>query len=186
MGRPTTAIQRKFGVEQWRTTTSYGGDRVKTTPPLGGTATTLINDAQGRTVEKRRHTAGVDSPFDTTTYTYNAAGMLGVLTDPAGNQWRYTYDLRGRLVAPTTPTPATAPSPTTPRAKSCPPRARSGDLLPQLDQRGAGVDQFEPRCLRRCDRLLQLRRSPPAHLQRPGPERGRRRDVCLPQVTSDR
>ncbi|WP_157591552.1 RHS repeat domain-containing protein [Saccharothrix syringae] len=99
MGRPTAAIQRKFAVEQWRTTTSYGGDRVKTTPPQGGTATTLINDAQGRTVEKRQHTAGVDSPYDTTTYTYNAAGLLKALTDPAGNQWRYTYDLRGRVVA---------------------------------------------------------------------------------------
>ncbi|WP_157621662.1 RHS repeat-associated core domain-containing protein [Saccharothrix sp. NRRL B-16348] len=99
MGRPTAAIQRKFGIEQWRTTTSYGGDRVKNTPPKGGTATTLINDAQGRTVEKRQHTGGVDSPFDTTTYAYNAAGLLSVLTDPAGNQWRYTYDLRGRLVA---------------------------------------------------------------------------------------
>ncbi len=99
MGRPTAAIQRKLGIEQWRTTTAYGGDRVKTTPPQGGTATTLINDAQGRTVEKRQHTAGVDSPFDTTSYTYNAAGLLSVLTDPDGNQWRYTYDLRGRLVA---------------------------------------------------------------------------------------
>ncbi|WP_146174076.1 RHS repeat-associated core domain-containing protein [Saccharothrix carnea] len=99
LGRPTAAILRKFGTEQWRTTTSYGGDRVKTTPPQGGTATTLINDAQGRTVEKRQHTAGVDSPFDATKYAYNAAGLLSTLTDPAGNQWRYTYDLRGRLIA---------------------------------------------------------------------------------------
>ncbi|QFZ19050.1 RHS repeat-associated core domain-containing protein [Saccharothrix syringae] len=99
LGRPTAAIFKKFDVEQWRTTTSYGGDRVHTTPPSGGTATTVISDAQGRTLEKRQYTAGLGSTYDTTRYAYNAAGLLETLTDPAGNTWRYHYDLRGRVVA---------------------------------------------------------------------------------------
>ncbi|MEV1120250.1 polymorphic toxin type 43 domain-containing protein [Actinosynnema sp. NPDC049800] len=98
LGRPTKATYRKFLQEQWHTTTTYGGDRVTTTPPPGGTVTTLINDAQGRTVEKWQHTGGIDSPHDATKYSYNAAGLLETLTDPDGNTWSYTYDLRGRLV----------------------------------------------------------------------------------------
>lgn len=109
--RPTAAIHRKLGVEQWRTTTSYGGDRVHTTPPRGGTATTLVNDAQGRTVEKRQYTAGLGSTYDTTSYDYNAAGLLEAVTDPAGNTWRYHHDLRGRVVA--TDDPDTGRSTTT-------------------------------------------------------------------------
>jgi RHS repeat-associated protein len=99
MGRPTTATFRKLAVDQWSTTTVYGGDRVVTTPPKGGTTTTLINDAQGRTLEKRQHTAGADSSYDATKYAYTAAGQLSTVTDPVGNVWRYTYDLRGRVVA---------------------------------------------------------------------------------------
>ncbi|XVV02659.1 RHS repeat-associated core domain-containing protein [Actinosynnema sp. CA-248983] len=99
LARPTAAIFRKLAIEQWRTTTVYGGDRILTTPPSGATATTLINDAQGRTLEKRQHTAGVGSAYDATKYTYTAAGQLATVTDPVGNVWRYTYDLRGRVVA---------------------------------------------------------------------------------------
>ncbi|MDQ2587992.1 type IV secretion protein Rhs [Saccharothrix yanglingensis] len=99
MGRPKATIFKSFGVEQWRTTTSYGGDRVHTTPPQGGTATTVVNDAQGRTVEKRQYTDGLGSAYDSTRYAYNHAGLLSTVTDPAGNQWHYTYDQRGRVVA---------------------------------------------------------------------------------------
>ncbi|GAA2692933.1 intein C-terminal splicing region/RHS repeat-associated core domain-containing protein [Actinosynnema pretiosum] len=99
MERPTAAIFRKLGVEQWRTTTAYGGDRVHSTPPSGGTATTIVSDAQGRTTEKRQYTAGLGSAFDATKYAYTASGLLSSVTDPAGNAWKYTYDLRGRLTA---------------------------------------------------------------------------------------
>nr|WP_158854672.1 RHS repeat-associated core domain-containing protein [Saccharothrix deserti] len=101
--RPIAAIFLKFRIEQWRTTTFYGGDRVHTTPPSGATATTLISDAQGRTVEKRQYTAGLGSAYDTTSYAYNSAGLLASVTDPAGNAWRYTYDLRGRPIAAADP-----------------------------------------------------------------------------------
>ncbi|WP_433270824.1 RHS repeat-associated core domain-containing protein [Actinosynnema sp. CS-041913] len=99
MERPTAAIFKKLGDEQWRTTTVYGGDRVHTTPPAGGTATTIVSDAQGRTLEKRQYTDGLGSAYDTTSYAYNHAGLLTSVTDPAGNVWRYTYDQRGRVVA---------------------------------------------------------------------------------------
>ncbi|WP_112270647.1 RHS repeat-associated core domain-containing protein [Lentzea terrae] len=99
MERPTASIYRKQAVEQWRTTTAYGGDRVHTTPPQGSAATTVISDAQGRTIEKRQYTAGLGSAFDATKYTYTPAGQLASVTDPVGNAWRYSYDLRGRKIA---------------------------------------------------------------------------------------
>ncbi|GAB2857010.1 RHS repeat-associated core domain-containing protein [Lentzea nigeriaca] len=103
MGRPTASIYRKYATEQWRTTTSYGGDRIHTTPPQGGTATTVISDAQGRTTEKRQYTASLGTAFDATKYTYTAAGQLESVTDPAGNVWRSTYDLRGRKIGSVDP-----------------------------------------------------------------------------------
>ncbi|MFI7578246.1 RHS repeat-associated core domain-containing protein [Micromonospora sp. NPDC049497] len=102
-GRQTAQALIANGVEKWRTTTAYGGDRVHTTPPLGGTATTTINDAQGRTVAlrqyKNRADVGSDDPtkFDKTTHTYTLLGQLKSVTDVTGvNVWSYTYDLRGR------------------------------------------------------------------------------------------
>ncbi|ACU38695.1 RHS repeat-associated core domain-containing protein [Actinosynnema mirum] len=99
MGRVTAAIFRVDDVEKWRTTTAYSGDQVHTTPPAGSPATTIINDAQGRTTEKRQYENGIGSTYDATKYTYNAAGLLETVTDPAGNTWRYGYDLRGRKVS---------------------------------------------------------------------------------------
>jgi hypothetical protein len=49
---------------------------VVTTPPKGGTTTTLINDAQDRTLEKRQHTAGADSSYDATKFAYTARAVL--------------------------------------------------------------------------------------------------------------
>jgi RHS repeat-associated protein len=90
--------------EKWRTVISYGGDRTNVVPPAGGTATTTIIDARGRTVElrqyKNRSDVGSDtaSTFDRTTYTYTGFDELASMTDPAGNTWRYSYDQRGRLI----------------------------------------------------------------------------------------
>ncbi|MEJ3750926.1 RHS repeat-associated core domain-containing protein [Actinomycetes bacterium KLBMP 9797] len=97
--RETTEIFRSYGTEKWRTLTTYGGDRVAITPPAGGTATTTITDANGKTVELRQHTGGTPSSgYDATRYTYTRGGELATVTDAAGNLWRYTYDLRGRKV----------------------------------------------------------------------------------------
>ncbi|MCN0154004.1 RHS repeat-associated core domain-containing protein [Salinispora arenicola] len=102
-GRPTAQILIGDGVEKWRTTTSYGGDRVHTIPPAGGTATTTITDAHGRTSGLRQYKnpadVGSDDPatFDATTYTHTPLGQLKTVTDVTGaNTWSHTYDLRGR------------------------------------------------------------------------------------------
>ncbi|HWG98759.1 MAG TPA: RHS repeat-associated core domain-containing protein, partial [Pilimelia sp.] len=85
-------------VEKWRTTMAYEGDRTMVTPPAGGVATTALTDAKGRTVELRQHTTtqGVAGAYDRTRYHYNRKNQLTRLTDPAGNEWTYAYDVQGR------------------------------------------------------------------------------------------
>jgi YD repeat-containing protein len=99
-GRTKAEIFQPYNVERWRTTTGYGGDRIDTTPPAGGTATSTINDARGRTVELRQYQTPTPtgSSFDTTSYDYDRKGQLVGVTDPAGNEWRYVYDMRGRQI----------------------------------------------------------------------------------------
>ncbi|MFC4959329.1 polymorphic toxin-type HINT domain-containing protein, partial [Streptomyces mauvecolor] len=84
------------------TTTQYGGDRVTVTPPLGATPTTTITDAAGHTTELRQYHANVPTgpagPYDSTTYSYDPAGHLASLTDPAGSVWIWIYDQLGRQV----------------------------------------------------------------------------------------
>lgn len=86
-------------VEKWRTTTRYAGDRTLVTPPSGGTPTTTISDASGRTVELREHTTatGVDGPYDATAYHYDGRDKLSSVEDTLHNRWSYTYDAKGRL-----------------------------------------------------------------------------------------
>ncbi|MDM4721035.1 RHS repeat-associated core domain-containing protein [Micromonospora sp. WMMA1363] len=116
-GRQTAQILLANGVEKWRTTTSYGGDRVHTTPPTGGTATTTITDAHGRTTALRQYKnptdLGSDDPatFDKTSYAYTLLGQLKTVTDVTGaNAWSYTYDLRGRQTQAVDPDKGTTTS----------------------------------------------------------------------------
>ncbi|MEJ3750147.1 RHS repeat-associated core domain-containing protein [Actinomycetes bacterium KLBMP 9797] len=102
-GRKTAEVYVAGATEKWRTTFAYGGDRVHETPPAGGTPSTRVSDARGQVVELRQHHgSGADdsgangSGFDAIRYTYTKAGLLESATDPAGNTWRYGYDLRGR------------------------------------------------------------------------------------------
>ncbi len=96
-GRPTASIFQSLGVEQWRSSTAYGGDHVDVTPPTGGTAKSTYTDVRGRTTELRQyHGAAPSGAFDATRYTYTDASQLATTTDPAGNIWRFGYDLRGR------------------------------------------------------------------------------------------
>jgi RHS repeat-associated protein len=98
-GRVTATIVQPRGVEAWRTSTRYGGDHVETTPPAGGTATSVVTDALGRTVALKQYATG--APVDsgtTTTYTYDRKGALSSVTDTAGNTWQYTNDVRGRQI----------------------------------------------------------------------------------------
>ena len=103
VSRPTAEIFQPYNVERWRTTTAYGGDRLDVTPPAGGTSTSTVLDAQGRTRALRLYTGAAPTPFtagtwDETTYTFNGKGQLSEVTDPAGNKWIHTYDLLGRQI----------------------------------------------------------------------------------------
>ncbi|HWG99191.1 MAG TPA: polymorphic toxin-type HINT domain-containing protein [Pilimelia sp.] len=103
-GRVTDEIFLKLGVEQWRTVTSHGGDRVSVDPPVGGTPTTTVTDARGRTTALWQYLgAAPTGAHQDTTYAYDHAGRLATVTDPAGNQWTYGYDLRGRQVSAVDP-----------------------------------------------------------------------------------
>lgn len=103
-GRPMYEIFQVEGQEKWRTITGYGGDRVHTTPPDGGVATTVINDARDRTVELRQYHGGTPTGgYDATSYEYTPRDELAAVTDPAGNMWTYMYDQRGRKVQSTDP-----------------------------------------------------------------------------------
>jgi len=96
-GRPRLTTLWSMGVPQWATATAYGGDRVSITPPDGGTATTTVTDARGRTTQLLQYHADTPTgPADLTSYTYTSSDQLASVTDPAGNVWRYEYDLLDR------------------------------------------------------------------------------------------
>ncbi|MET9914305.1 RHS repeat-associated core domain-containing protein [Streptomyces sp. NPDC006476] len=95
-GRVTDAIARKFGDEQYRTKTIYGGDRTTVIPPKGGTATTVITDAQDRTTDRLQYTDAARTASQKTHYTYGKWDEPLTVTDPADNIWTYTFDARGQ------------------------------------------------------------------------------------------
>ena len=101
-GRVTATALVANGLEKWRTTTAYGGDRTHWTPPQGGTASTTITDVRGQTTAVRQYRSFADvgsanpATYDQVAYTYTLQGQLATMTDAAGNVWSYTYDLRGR------------------------------------------------------------------------------------------
>jgi len=101
--RPTDQIFMPFNAEpadgkRWRTTTTYGGDRVTVTPTTGGTTTTTVVDARGQTIEGWLHRGtSPTSDRDVTRYSYTKSGEIAQVTDPAGNVWRNEYDVRGRM-----------------------------------------------------------------------------------------
>ncbi|MFD9219523.1 RHS repeat domain-containing protein [Streptomyces sp. NPDC060064] len=109
-GRITAALSLKFGDEQWRTTRQYDGDRTTVIPPKGGTATTTVTDARGRTTELLQYTNAERTASQKTTYTYGKYDEAEEVTDPAGNTWTYTFDNRGQKTGTDDPDkgPATA------------------------------------------------------------------------------
>ncbi|GIJ54118.1 hypothetical protein Vau01_016340 [Virgisporangium aurantiacum] len=92
--RVRASVFASRNVEKWATTNDYGGDRTDTTPPPGGIRTSTFTDARDRTTRLRQYTG--TGTYNDTTYGYNAKDQLVSITDPVGNVWRYTYDLRGR------------------------------------------------------------------------------------------
>ncbi|MFC3386354.1 polymorphic toxin-type HINT domain-containing protein [Couchioplanes azureus] len=102
--RPTETALWSRNAKKWATTTAYGGDRVTVTPPTGGTKTTTYLDVTGDVTRLQQHRGpGAQDPVDITNYGYDRLGQLTSITDPAGNKWTRTYDLRGRLTGGTDP-----------------------------------------------------------------------------------
>jgi len=107
--RAIREIFRVNEVEEWRTTTTYGGDRVTVDPPVGGTATTTFVDVRGNTTRLREYLGHNPSgDHQDTTYSYDAGARLTGMTDAAGNEWSYGYDLRGRQISATDPDKGTS------------------------------------------------------------------------------
>ncbi|WP_245380808.1 RHS repeat-associated core domain-containing protein [Kibdelosporangium banguiense] len=97
--RPTAEIFKANNAEKWRTTYTYEADRQHIDPPKGETPTTRIMDGTGKLVELRQYKGdGPSGDYDSTRYSYTKRGELESVTDPAGNVWRYGYDLRGRKI----------------------------------------------------------------------------------------
>ncbi|MEU9841885.1 type IV secretion protein Rhs, partial [Actinomadura sp. NPDC048032] len=91
--------------ELWRTTYDYGGgNRVSVTPPAGATPTAQLTDARGQVIERRQYKAATPTgAYEATRYTFNPAGLPATVTDPSGNIFTTTYDLRGRKIQTTDP-----------------------------------------------------------------------------------
>ncbi|WP_051969856.1 RHS repeat-associated core domain-containing protein [Kitasatospora azatica] len=107
-GRPVTSEFRAYGVSQNTTTTAYPGvDRTDVTPPAGGTATSTVLDARGRTAQlwqyRTANATGSASNADVTRYTYNPSGQPNTRQDAAGNTWSYSYDQRNRQISAVDP-----------------------------------------------------------------------------------
>ncbi|MEU2469361.1 RHS repeat-associated core domain-containing protein [Streptomyces sp. NPDC012486] len=96
MGRVTDTLSVKFGDEQWRTKTLYEGDRTTVIPPKGGTASTTVTDARGRTTELLQYTDAARTASQKTAYTYGKYDEPATVTDPNGNTWTYAFDNRGQ------------------------------------------------------------------------------------------
>ncbi|WP_328461087.1 RHS repeat-associated core domain-containing protein [Streptomyces sp. NBC_00448] len=107
--RSVASVFSAYAQEQWRTATAYPGvDETDTTPPAGGTPTTVITDAAGRTTQawqyKTSTATGKSSDADVTTYTYTPAGNPDTQTDSTTKDtWSYRYDQRGRPTSQTDP-----------------------------------------------------------------------------------
>ncbi|MGW7433212.1 HYD1 signature containing ADP-ribosyltransferase family protein [Streptomyces sp. NPDC054861] len=108
-GRKTADIFKVANEEKWRTTYTYGGDRIHTDPPAGTAPTTVITDGRDRTKEIRRYKgdrplpAGTTADYESTTYTYTPSGQLKTTEDSDGNVWSFGYDQRGRKTSATDP-----------------------------------------------------------------------------------
>jgi len=108
-GRPVKETLIGNGVAKWATTIAYQGEQTHVTPPAGGTPSTAIEDASGRTVALRQYQGGTPSgSYDESTWTYDAGGRLIGMHDAVGNEWTWGYDARGQLVTQTDPDAGTS------------------------------------------------------------------------------
>ncbi|ONI78710.1 hypothetical protein ALI144C_28370 [Actinosynnema sp. ALI-1.44] len=98
--RKVKETYEKHNDKQWSTLTEYFGDRVKVTPPAGGTPTETYTNARGLDTEVRQF---ADGGVVTTKRSYTKAGELAKITDAVGNVWTNDYDAAGRKVSTADP-----------------------------------------------------------------------------------
>ncbi|WP_018349903.1 polymorphic toxin-type HINT domain-containing protein [Longispora albida] len=109
LGRVTASIFRANGTEKFRTTTAHHGDRVDTTPPDGGTATSVWTDPRGRTTKLGQYKVATPTgAYDETLYEYDNAGRLNKITAPGGAVSTIGYDIEGRKYTSTDPDAGTS------------------------------------------------------------------------------
>jgi RHS repeat-associated protein len=107
--------------EKWSTTTTYDGGTTLKIPPMGDTPQEVVTDAHGRTVELREYlrdpdaNATADLPAEvralthqSTKYTFDVAGRMTQMENPAGKIWSYVYDWNGSQTSATDPDAGTS------------------------------------------------------------------------------
>jgi RHS repeat-associated protein len=124
LGRPVLATSYDDSQVKSTMATAYYGDRVTTVPASGGTPTSTVTDALGRTTELDSYTSpptvntSTASKITTVTisggtsqatnYAYNTRGELATITDAAsGEQWTRGYNLLGEVTSSSTPNSGT-------------------------------------------------------------------------------
>lgn len=105
VGRATKAVLKSTGAVRSQTVTAYSGaDRVDTTPPAGGTATSVFTNSLGQKAKLTQYLSGTPTGTgQSTTYAYDGGGRMTKMTDPAGNQWTWSFDLLGHRVGQSDP-----------------------------------------------------------------------------------
>ncbi|PWR14398.1 hypothetical protein DKT69_16560 [Micromonospora sicca] len=94
---------------KWQTTYSYQGDRSAEIAPTGGITTQSIFDVRGNITQVRHYSSSnLSGSYTHSTYTYDRLNDLVSVTDPDGNTWSRSSDLRGRLISETDPDSGTS------------------------------------------------------------------------------
>ncbi|MCG7415603.1 hypothetical protein MHK74_13730 [Microbacterium aurum] len=111
-GRPTAVATWATGTERFETDTAYkGSDEVDTTPPAGGTASSVFTNSAGSKTKLVQYAgSSITGTGQATAYGYDAAGRMTTMTDPAGNAWSWGFDLLGHQTTAKDPDTGTTAS----------------------------------------------------------------------------
>ena len=124
LGRPVLATAYDDSAVKATTATAYYGDRTTTVLPAGGSPTSTVTDALGRTTELDSYTSpptvntsvanGITTvaisggTTQATRYAYNHRGEQSTITDAAtGETWSHGYNLLGETTSSATPNSGT-------------------------------------------------------------------------------